>query len=105
MDFPNQFAVLDNHHLDDSDSIIVGNDGFPNIPFGFSKKLFMKYLDLESNLVRVDVLMETSSSPYYPFCSTFCNALSCDEDTPCSPSSSSNELDFELTQASGIIHD
>lgn len=40
----------------------------------------------------------TPSSPHYPLCSTFCKALTCDEDTP------SHELDFELTHGSEIIH-
>ena len=49
--------------------------------------------------------METPSSPHYPLCSTFCNALTCDGDTPFSSISSSNELNFELTQNSEVIHD
>ena len=49
--------------------------------------------------------METSSLPHYPFCSSICNASICNEGTPCSLCSSSNELDFQLKQGSEVIHD
>lgn len=60
----------------------------------------MKDVNLESNSIKDDVFIENSTSPHYPSCSTFCNV-----DTPFSPDSSSNELDFELMQGSDIIHD
>lgn len=105
---PNQIEGLENHHPDDYDSIIECNDGFPSVTFNLpnSQEDFdLKYLDLESISVEEDVIMETSSSPHYPLCSTFCNSSTCEEYTPCCLCSSSNELDFKLTPDSEVIHD
>lgn len=62
----------------------------------------MKDLDLEYNLVKENALTKTSSSPHYPLCCTVCNASNC---TPWYSCSSSNELDYGLTQGSEVIHD
>lgn len=51
------------------------------------------------------MLIETSSSSHYTLCSTIYDASTCDEDTPWSLSSSSNELSSQLTQGNDIIHD
>lgn len=108
INFHNQPKVLDNHHPNCYDSIIVCDDGFPRAPLNFpiSQEYFdLKYLDIEYVSIKEYVIMETSSSPHYPLCSTFCNATTCEEDTPCYSSSSSNELDSKLTQGSKVIHD
>lgn len=104
----NQSKFLNNHHHDDSESIIVCDDVFPSTPFGISvlqEKIVSKYIDIESDSYQEVVRFETSSSPHYPLCSIVCNSSTCEEDTPCSSSSLSNELDFELTQDSEVIHD
>ena len=49
--------------------------------------------------------METSSSSHSPSYSTICNALTSEEDTPCSSCSSFNLLEFELRQGSEVIYD
>lgn len=54
----------------------------------------MEDLDLKSHSLQEDFLIETSYLTHYPLCSTACNAFS-----------SSNELAFESTQGSDIIHD
>jgi len=108
IDFPNQSKVLGNHHSEDDHSIDVHGDEFPSAltDLPVSQEDFdLKYLDIEYVSVKEDVLMETPSSPHSPLCSTFCNVLTYDEDTPCFSSSSSNELNFELTQDSEDIHD
>lgn len=60
---------------------------------------------LESNSIKWYVHIKISSSFHYPLCSIVYNTSTCGEDTPCSSSSSSQELTFQLTQGGEIIND
>lgn len=57
--------------------------------------------DPKSDSVKEYVFIEASSSPHRPLCSANCNESICDEDTPCSLFSSSDEL----SQGSEVVHD
>jgi len=74
---------------------------FTSAPYGLSisqEYIVSKDLDFKYVLVKEDLLMNTSfSSPPYPLCSIVCNALTCDEHTSCSSSSSPDELTYQLT--------
>lgn len=48
--------------------------------------------------------METSPLYHYPLRSTIYATSTCDEDAPCSSSSSSGELTSQFTQGSEVIH-
>jgi len=95
---------LDNNHSNDDDFIDLRNHKCP----GVSTNLLVSHedfnLDPESDSVK-GVLIETSSSSRYPLCTTICDTSTCDKDTPCYLSSSSNELSSQLKQGSQIIHD
>jgi len=107
LNFPNPYKVLGNHYSDNDVFVDVYGDECPSAPTNLlvSKEYFdLKDLYLESNSVKEDILMESFSSVHYPLWPTIFNALTCEEDTPCSSSSSSNELNFGLTQCSEVIH-
>lgn len=102
INFLNQIDVFDNLHSLDSSSVIVCKDHFLSAPFDLSvsqENFVSKYLDLEYNSIKEDVLIETSSSPHYHWYSTFCKVLTYDGDTL------SHELDFEFRHGGEIIHD
>lgn len=97
-----------NNNYDDDDSIYVCDDGFRSaladlvVP---RENFDVKYLDLESNSFKECILMGTSFPSHYPLCSIVFDSSTCDEDTPCSSSNSSNELTSQLTQGSEVFHD
>lgn len=80
----NQSVALGNSHSNDDDFVEVCDHEFP----GASLDLLVYHeeflVDLESDLVKEDVLIETSSSSHYPLCSTICNTSTYDGNTPCS---------------------
>lgn len=91
------------HHSDDDDSIEVYYDEYTSAPIDIlvSQEYFnFKDLDIEFDSVKEDVLMQTSSSAHYPLCSNICNAVTCEEYTPCSSRLSSHEFNFQMTQGS-----
>jgi len=70
-------------------------DGCPSVPIDLlipQEDFNLEYLDLESTLVKGDVITKTSSSSHHPLCPIVCNASICDGDILFSSSSSSNEL-------------
>lgn len=87
-----QSVALGNNSFDDDDSVDVCDHKSP----GVSSNLLVSHeyfnLDPESNSIKEDVLIETSSSSHYPLCSIIYDASTCDQDTPCSLISSSIEL-------------
>lgn len=94
-----------NHSDDDDESVDVCHHQCLGASSNFSVSQEDFTLDLESNLDKEEVLIKNSSSSHYPLCSTIFDAYTCDRDTPCSSSYSSNELNYELTQDGEIIHD
>ena len=101
----NQSVALGNNHSDEDDFV----DACDHECLGASSDLSVSHedftLDLESDSVKEDVLIETSSSSHYPLCSSLYDASTCDRDTPCPSIFSSDELTSQLTQGGDIIHD
>lgn len=61
---------------------------------------FRTLLSIEENS-----LINTFSLSHYPLWSLVYDASTCNEDTPCSSSSSSHELTSQFTQGSEVVHD
>ncbi len=80
IDFLDQFEVLDNHHIDYYDSIIVQDNIFPSTPIDIlvpPEDVDLKILDMEFDLAEEIIIIETSSSSHYLFFSLICNASTC----------------------------
>ena len=76
-----QFVALGKNHSDDDESVYLGDYECP----GASSNLLVSHeyftLDLESDSVKKDVIIKTSSLPHYPMCSIVCDVSTCDKDT------------------------
>lgn len=101
-------VVLGNNNFDDDNYIDVSDDEFPSAQVDISvshENFNLKYLDLEFFSVKENALIKASSLSHYPFFSPICDARTCDEDTPCSSSSSAHELTSQFTQGSEVFYD
>lgn len=100
-----QSVALGNNHSDENDFVDVCVDECLSAPSYLSVSHEYFNLDLESDLFKDDVHIETSSSSHYPLRSVVCDASTYDKDTPCSLGSSSDDLYSRLTQGGDIFHD
>jgi len=100
-----RYLGLGNNQYDYHDSFDVWDEEGPSA----SANLLISHEDfnlyLKSNYVKEYVFIKTSYSSHCPFFSTICDASTCDRDTPCSSSSSSDELTSQSTKGGEIIHD
>ena len=80
-------AILGDNHFNDDDLVDVCNHEFPSAPVDLLICHEYFNLDLQSDLVKEDVLIKTSSSSHYCLCSTIYDEPTCNRDTPCSSSS------------------
>ena len=101
----NQPSALGGSHPNDDNSISICHDERPSKSCDLLVSHEYFNLDLEFASVKEDVPIETSPSPHVPLCPTIQNTSTCNKDTPCSLSYSSNELSPRLTQGSEVVHD